>query len=220
MSARFTRAWKTDNTSCKWIHCMSLYMPSSMSYSIQHIYTWKMENLPVYFQMKHQIVFNRINKSSHTSYVQFKYIQKKWMTTIYLFYKILHKHKYLHNRDTKISHLYLFIHYFPQSCHLNLKTYQHTKIPNMNCFTWLILMFNINQSKVTTPSTQFSAILNLHVPLCSLLMWLTISHKLNTFACYLSYVCTNRYTVYLQSIWIYELSTPLVQQAEIKYIYI
>ena len=41
-----------------------------------------MENLPVHFQMKQQIVFNRINKSSHTSYVQFKYIQKKKMKTI------------------------------------------------------------------------------------------------------------------------------------------
>ena len=115
--------------------------------------------------------------------------------------------------------IYLFI-YFPQSRHLNLKTHQHTKIQNMNRFPWLILTFNINQSTVTTSSTQFSAILNLHVPLCSLLMWLTISHKLNTFACYLGYVCMNRYKVQLQSIWIYELLTPLVQQAEIKYIYI
>lgn len=77
-------------------------------------------------------------------------------------------------------------------------------------------MSDINQSKVTT-STHFTAILNLHVPLCSLLMWLTISHKLNTFA-YLGYVCMNRYKVQLQFIGIYELSTPLVQQAEIKYI--
>jgi len=50
-------------------------------------------------------------------------------------------------------------------------------------------MFNMNQSKATTSSTQFSAILNLHVPLCSLLTWLTISHKLNTFACYLFGLC-------------------------------
>lgn len=89
----------------------------------------------------------------------------------------------------------------------------------MNCFPWLILKCNINQSKVTTSSTQFSAILNVHVPLYSPLMWLTISHKLNTSACYLGYVCMNRYKVHLQSIWIYELSTPLLQQAEIKYTY-
>jgi len=80
-------------------------------------------------------------------------------------------------------------------------------------------MFNINQNNATVSSTQFSAILNLHVPLCSLLMLLTISHKLNTLACYLGYVCMNRYTVQLQSIQTYELSTLLVQQAEIKYIY-
>jgi len=115
--------------------------------------------------------------------------------------------------------IYLFI-YFPQSYHLNLKTHQHTKIQNMNCFPWLILMFNVNQSKVTTSSIQFSPILNLHVPLCSLLMWLTLSHKLNTLACYLGYECMNRCKVQLQSIWIYELSTSLVQQAEIKYIYV
>jgi len=89
----------------------------------------------------------------------------------------------------------------------------------MNCFPWLILMFNINQSKAIISSTHFSAILNFHVPLRSLLMSLTISHKLNTLACYLGYVCMNRYTVQLQSIRTYELSTLLVQQAEIKYIY-
>ena len=113
--------------------------------------------------------------------------------------------------------IYLFI-YFPHSCYLNLRTHQHTKIQNMNCFPWLILTFNINQSKVTTFSTQFTAILNLNVRLCSLVMWLTISHKLNTFAWYLGYVSMNRYKVQLQSIWSYELSTPLVKQAEIKYI--
>lgn len=115
--------------------------------------------------------------------------------------------------------MYLFIH-FPHSCYLNLKTHQHTKLQNMNCFPWLILMFNINQSKITISSTHFTAILNLHVPLYSLLKWLTISHKLNTSAWYLGYVWMNRYKVQLQSIEIYELSTVLVQQAEIKYMYI